>query len=201
MPLKLGILPYLRFFTIMSPMLIASYAIMQSAFNGTVKGVIFVAGAAIIMFLGKLISSSFPNRVPRNFSAACNIFETAAMGWGTTYSSPGPHQLFLWYTAWYICLPMFVNSTVNWSLFGLFIMLILGSAILRVWQLSCVRLIDVMLGALFGSCWGVLWWFMMSRAERGYDPPLELTYFNRDSDNQQCTIGPKAFRCKKLPVT
>ena len=133
MGLKLGIIPFTKFFTLMSPLLISSFTLLQSAFNSNIKGVIFLLGAAIIMFLGNLISSTLPSRVPNGYDAACNIIDTDAMGWGTYYSSPGPHQLFLWYAATYICTGMFVNGLVNWSLFGLFVTLIIASGVLRYW--------------------------------------------------------------------
>ncbi len=201
MPLKFGVMPYFRFFTLMSPMLIASYALLQSAFNSDIKGVVFAMGAALLMFFGKMAAPIFPNRVPQDFDDACNIFETGDKGWGSTYSSPGPHQLFLWFAATYICIGMFVNSNVSWSLFGLFIVIIIGSGVIRFWQLKCVKILDLVLGAVFGSLWGMICYFLISHIEKRYDPPLDLTYFNANSDNEQCKLGPRAFRCKKMKKT
>jgi hypothetical protein len=198
MGLKLAIIPFIKFFTLMSPLLISSFTLLQSAFNSNIKGVIFLLGAAIIMFLGNLISSTLPSRVPSGYDAACNIIDTDAMGWGTYYSSPGPHQLFLWYAATYICTGMFVNGLVNWSLFGLFVTLIIASGVLRYWQLRCVNSIDIVLGTVGGLTWGLLWYFIVSSVENSYDPQLDLTYFNTYSDGEQCKLGPKAFRCRKL---
>jgi len=201
MALKFGVLPFIRFFTIMSPLLISSFALLQSAFNQDIKGVIFLLGAAIIMFLGKWTASLFPNRVPAGFDDACNIFETGDQGWGTTYSSPGPHQLFLWYAATYICTGMFVNGPTNWTLFGVFITLIIASGTIRYWQLKCVNVIDIVLGTVGGATWGLLWYFIISSTENSYDPQLDLTYFNSYTNNPKCTIGSRAFRCKKLKRT
>jgi hypothetical protein len=77
---------YLKYFTLNSPMIIGAFIILSSAFNQDIKGVLFMTGAAIMMFIGQFFSSSLGRKVPKNADlAACNMFTSS--GWGFEYSA------------------------------------------------------------------------------------------------------------------
>jgi hypothetical protein len=216
MPIRTNPKVYIRFFTFLAPMFITLAAILESALNQNVKGILYVTGVLFTMLLGNLLSSAFPNRVPgiikgttnRNkdeplYDPACNIFEVSSGGWGTLYSSPGPHALFYSFTLAYICVGMFVNHNINWAIFALIIAFMFLSAFLRMSPpMSCVKPIDIMLGYIFGLLCGLAWFAAIYITENSYSPVLDLTYFNQaSSDRETCKMEKnKAFRCTKKPT-
>ena len=65
---------YLKYYALNSPMIIGAFIILSSAFNQDIKGVLFMTGAAIMMFIGQFFSSSLGRKVPKNADlAACNM--------------------------------------------------------------------------------------------------------------------------------
>ena len=215
MPLRMNPRVYIRFFTFLAPMFISLAAILESALNQNVKGILYVTGLLCTMLLGNLVSSAFPNRVPgiekgttirergvALYDPACNIFDIGNNGWGTLYSSPGPHALFYAFTLAYVCVGMFINKNINWGVFGLLIFFMLLSAFLRLSPpMSCVKPIDIMLGYIGGLGCGLAWFMAIYMAENSSSPPLDLTYFSqKSSDRETCTMEKnKAFRCTKKP--
>jgi len=216
MPIRTNPKVYIRFFTFLAPMFIPLAAVLESALNQNIKGILYVTGLLFTMMLGNLVSSAFPNRVPgiikgtseRNkgqlmYDPACNIFETGTDGWGTLYSSPGPHALFYAFTLAYVCVGMFISHNINWAIFGLLIGFMLLSAFLRISPpMSCVKPIDIMLGYIGGLLCGLGWFVAIYMTENSYSPALDLTYFNQySSDRETCKLEKnKAFRCTKKPT-
>ena len=214
MPLRTNPMVYLRFFTFMAPMFIAAAAIFESALNENVKGILYVTGVLFTMALGNLTSSAFPNRVPgfqkgtdrRDksplYDPACNIFDTGAGGWGTLYSSPGPHALFYMFTLAYICTGMFLSNNIHWAVFGLLVAFMVMSAALRLnAPMLCIKPIDLILGYVGGFFCGLAWFVLIYSVENSYSPAADLTYFNNNkSDREFCKLEKnKAFRCTKKP--
>ena len=216
MPLQKNPLVYLRFFTFMAPMFISAAAIFESALNENIKGILYVTGIIGTMMLGNLVSGVFNNRVPgfekgtnrRDgsplYDPACNIFSTADGGWGTLYSSPGPHALFYMFTIAYICTGMTLSGNINWAVFSLLAFFMVLSAVLRLRApMLCVKPIDIILGWLGGALLGILYFVLIYSIENSYSPAADLTYFNNNkSDREFCKLEKnKAFRCTKKPST
>ena len=174
-----------------------------SALNENVKGILYVTGILFTMALGNLTSSAFPNRVPGfrkgtsdriantpTYDPACNIFDTADGGWGTLYSSPGPHALFYGFTFTYICAGMFLNNNIHWAIFGILIAATVMSAALRLSApMLCVKPIDLILGYIGGILCGLAWFVLIYSVENSSSPPSDLTYFNNNkSDREFCKL-------------
>ncbi len=201
MPLRNNLMVYIRFFTFMVPMFITIAAILESALKQNVKGILYITGALFTMLLGNLTSSSFPNRVDPTYDPACNMFDTGAGGWGTLYSSPGPHALFYAYTIVYMTLGMFINKNINWPIFTILIAFTILSAALRITApMKCIKPIDLMIGYLGGILCGLAWYVAIYAAENSASPTLDLTYFGQaSSDRETCSMEKnKAFRCTKV---
>ena len=208
---------YLRFFTGMATMVISAAAICEAALNENVKGMLYVTGVLVNMALGNLTSPAVQNRVPGfqkdtanrvdntpAYDPACNIFDTAANGWGTLYSSPGPHALFYMFTLTYICTGMFISNNIHWFVFGLIVAFMVLSAFLRLnAPMLCVNPIDLILGYVGGFFCGLAWFVLIYSVENSYSPAADLTYFNNNkSDREFCKLEKnKAFRCTKKPST
>jgi hypothetical protein len=195
--LKFNPMAYIKYFSLNAPMIIAAFIVMGSAFNQDIKGLIFMAGASIIMFLGQFLSSSLGRRVPKDADlAACNLFSSS--GWGFEYSAPGPNALFLAFTASYFIIGMAAHSNFNWALLGMLLVILVVNAFFRVQLLKCGTNIDILFGWAFGIIGGVIWYGLMSFIESQHDGALSLTYFGSDSGANRCKITNKKFKCKKL---
>ena len=64
--LKFNPMAYIKYFSLNAPMIIAAFIVMASAFNQDIKGIIFMVGASMLMFMGQFISSSLGRKVPKN---------------------------------------------------------------------------------------------------------------------------------------
>lgn len=188
---------YLKYFTLNSPMIIGAFIVLSSAFNQDIKGVLFMTGAAIMMFIGQFFSSSLGRKVPKNADlAACNMFTSS--GWGFEYSAPGPNALFLSFVATYLIFGMAAHSNFNWVLLGALLIMVTVNAFFRVKLLNCGEPIDILFGWAFGIIGAVIWYGMMAAAESASQGTMSLTYFGDESGVNQCKITNKKFKCKKL---
>jgi len=196
--LKFNPMAYIKYFALNAPMLIAAFALMGSAFNQDLRGLIFTAGQVIIMAVGRFISSALGRKVPPNADLeACNMFNSS--GWGFEFSAPAPNALFLAYAFTYITAGMFFHSDYNWFVLGALCVVLLVNAFFRVQSLHCGQPIDVLLGWAFGLIWAIIWYFLMTIAEGQNGNQLSLTYFNgRDNGSGKCKLINRKFKCKKI---
>ena len=75
--LKFTPMTYIEYFALNTPMLLAAFTLMTSAFNQDLKGIIFIMGGVILMTIGKFISSSLGRKVPKEINLmACNLFNS-----------------------------------------------------------------------------------------------------------------------------
>jgi hypothetical protein len=197
--IKFSPMAYIKYFALNAPMILAAFTILASAFNKDIKGLIFMTGAVIIMFIGQFISSSLGRKVPRGNGIdleACNLFSSG--GWGYIYSSPAPNALFLSYAAAYLILAMALNQNFNWGLLGILIVIMGANAGIRVQLLRCIGPIDIMFGWFFGILWAFLWYGLMSMMEAQYDGMIPLVYFGDEINGDKCKLTNKKFKCRKI---
>ena len=205
MPIASSLMSYIRFFTLLTPIIIPTMAIFSSLFDANFKGFVYVLGLTIAMtfssFIAPLIGKKVPGEtkggryIPR-IDAACNLIGNSTGGWGTLYSAPGPHALVMAFTATYLMFPMFLNGTINLGLIGAIILISVISAAIRISSpMTCITLGDAIAGWGTGFIFGAIWYFTVISLA---GTKSNLTYFEDvKSDRQQCTINKKAFRCKR----
>ncbi len=58
------LMSYIRFFVLLSPIIIPTMAVFGSLFNANFKGFVYVLGLTIAMMFGSLIAPSIGVRVP-----------------------------------------------------------------------------------------------------------------------------------------
>ena len=193
-------------------MFISFAAVVTSIMNSDIKGIIYAAGICIVMFLGNLLSSTFPYRVPgyqqgtRNrirgsatFNPACNTFGGTGEGWGTLYSSPEAHALFFGFTLVYMCSGMFFHNNINWLvLIALLLLTILSGFFRTSSSMLCANYVDLFIGLGMGFVFGLIYYIIISSIESSYSPQLDLTYFNSLSNKEKCGLQNKKFVCKKV---
>ena len=188
---------YIKYFALNAPMILAAFVIFASAFNKDIKGPVFMVGAVIIMFIGQFISSTLGRKPPKNIDLeACNMFSSS--GWGFEWSAPAPNALFLAYAATYFIAPMAFHQNFNWGLLGILIVIMVTNAGFRLKLLHCVRPGDLVLGVIFGSIWGILWYGCMAMIESQHDGAINLTYFGDDNSGDKCKLTKKKFKCRNI---
>jgi len=195
--LKFSPMAYIKYFALNAPMILAAFVIFASAFNKDIKGLIFMAGAVIIMFIGQFISSALGRKPTENIDlAACNMFSSS--GWGFEWSAPAPNALFLAYAATYFIAAMAFHQNFNWALLGMLIVIMTTNAGFRLKLLHCGTSIDLLFGWTFGIIWGLLWYGCMAMIESQHDGTISLTYFGDNSGVDKCKITNKKFKCRNV---
>jgi len=198
---------YIRFFVFLTPIMIPTMAIFNSAFYGNPNGLLYVFGLSVAKTFGALLANGAKSLVPHSGTSnieandfspladpACNLIQATSFsdGWGTIYSMPGPHALLLSFTTTYLLFPMFINDNVNYFLIGGLTFLMTLSAWMRTTApMNCISPTDVIAGWGTGFVLGTLWYFAVAAMNPHF------TYFsNMKSDKQECKLDKKAFRCK-----
>ena len=216
MALNFDPLAYMRFFVLLTPVILPAMAIFGSLYEGNLKGFLYVFGLTISMAFGGIISSYAGKYVPHVgvlngtgkkgeadgpfmplIDPACNLIGgNSVNGWGSMYSMPGPHALLISFTLTYLMFPMFIYGNVKLGVLAALIFLGIYSAIIRTTApLQCIGMVDVMAGWGTGIILGSLWYFLISGFSGG--ALGETTYFSSTkSDKQECKLDKKAFRCK-----
>ena len=193
--LKFSPMAYIKYFALNAPMILAAVVIFASAFNKDIKGLIFMAGAVIIMFLGQFMSSTLGITPPKNIDLeACNMFSSSRM---VKWSAPAPNALFLTYAATYFIAGMAFHQNFNWGLLGILIVIMVTNAWSR-FNLNCIGKEDLVLGFIFGSIWGIIWYGCMAMIEAQHDGAISLTYFGDDSSGDKCKLTKKKFKCRNI---
>ena len=85
--INFNLMEYIKFISVLSPIFISFSAVLSSFFNQNLKGIVFVLGALMTTFLGKLISGSLNRKPPQGMDEWCNFFATS--GLGVDWSAPG----------------------------------------------------------------------------------------------------------------
>jgi hypothetical protein len=196
------------FFSMLSPMFITMYLLLDSAFNAHLKGIVFLIGLLLIQFLGLLSRPLFKNSERKDIkegrganpkmgeiaSAMCQVFSGPYEKSLGMYKSPSDHGIFHFFTIFYI-LPNAIVNGLNSTLFDGwgFIITTFILAIMdfynRIFVKNCEKMRDVIIGLLFGMLGGILWWFIINSIEP------KLTYFNEKDKNKKCKLTKQQFKC------
>jgi len=173
----------------------------------------------VSLSIGKLISSSFPFRIPgikdgtnekdfitsdiksNKFHPSCNLISKPDYsGWGTFYSSPDMYGLFYSFTLMYIISSMIKNYNVNIFILAILLFFFLVSSYFRTQVFYCVEFRDILIGLIVGGLLGLLWFIFVSIIEKTLKAN-NLTYFNSNKKGaEKCSMKNKQFRCKKIKV-
>ena len=210
---------YFRFLTQFSPILFSFIAVIDSAYNTSLRGILYVFGIMVSLSIGKLISASFPFRIPgikdgtnekdfitsdiksNKFHPSCNLISKPDYsGWGTFYSSPDMYGLFYSFTLMYIISSMIKNYNVNIFILAILLFFFLVSSYFRTQVFYCVEFRDILIGLIVGGLLGLLWFIFVSIIEKTLKAN-NLTYFNSNKKGaEKCSMKNKQFRCKKIKV-
>ena len=164
--------------------------------NNVIKGLLFIVGLVIISFFNYLLKNMLRStyKQPELVSPFCNIlpapFTVKAID--GIYNSPSLSSTIIGYTAAYLIFPMNMNKQGNPALIAFLVGLLGINGAIEIHD-KCTPTSGVVLGALVGMLFGVLYYSMLTMSGNG-----SLAYFNEKiSDNTQCSKpGKTQFRCK-----
>jgi len=100
MPLSFNPMSYIRFYVLLSPIILPTMAIFGSLYEGNIKGLLYVLGLTLTMAFGSMISPLTGAYVPHvgvvggrgdeafktDIDPACNLIGNGTQGWGTMFS-------------------------------------------------------------------------------------------------------------------
>lgn len=174
MAMQLNFSNVLKLVSLISPFLIIFFLVAASVFNQNIKGVIYVAGILVALFLNVMLMNMIKSPVSANRSTTCELFE---LPFGmTSYDIPYSNSVILAFTLAYLLLPMIEQSNVNYILFGFFMLIFLIDGYTKVVDM-CTKPLGVFLGGLIGLLFGTAWYYLMKAGGR------ELVFFEELSGN------------------
>ena len=193
------------FLAALSPILITSYFILDSAFNYDAKGYILAIGLLLTQGLG-ILSRQLWKRIKPYFRGLtrkptgdemelndfCEIFELPYKTKFGIYSAPSTHAVFhsfvFAYLGW--------GSAVNPFHPGIAtIMTLLFIALIDIFyrkSKQCDNWIDISIGIVHGMIFGSLWFWIIFPWSDG-----EYTYYGKNNPMNKCKLGKTKFKCFK----
>lgn len=174
MAMQLNFPNILKLISLISPFLIIFFLVAASIFNQDIKGVIYVAGVLVALFLNVMLMNMIKSPTNVNRSTTCELFE---LPFGmTSYDIPYSNSVILAFTLAYLLLPMIEQGNVNYILFGFFMLIFLIDGYTKVVDM-CTKPLGVFLGGLIGLLFGAGWYYLMKVGGR------ELVFFEELSGN------------------
>jgi hypothetical protein len=174
MAMQLNLSNILKLISLISPFLIMFFLVSASIFNQDIKGVIYISGVLIAVFINVLLMNMIKSPVDINRSTTCELFE---LPFGiSSYDVPYSNSVVLAFTLAYLMLPMIEQSNVNYMLFGFIMFIFLIDGYTKVIDL-CTKPLGVFLGGLFGLLFGTAWYYLMKAGGRS------LVFFEELSGN------------------
>ena len=210
MAIKFSLYNYSIFFAALSPLFISTYMLLNSLFQGNIRGIVFLIGNAIASFLGMGIKAAVKR--PRGklkyldkYNTAdkstlppahdfCDVFEPA-MESLKHYGMPSSHAVFFGYLLTYFQLG--IQSNPNKPGIPFFILLaVLGGMDLFFRASSrCDSGLDIFAGLIIGGAIGAGWFFFVKYL---WPDGEKVVYFAKDDINaEKCKLGKQKFVCKK----
>ena len=193
------------FFSMLSPIFISSYLVMDSIFSASPKAVFYIIGLTIVQFMGIFFRRTFSDK--KYWKKWAKGYETGEMANKTKYGdlcdvftgpfdyslghigTPSTHAIFHSFTFFYILSSVITNSAYNE---GIPFLVFLGVMSLLDFTLryyyNCDGITDIIVGILVGLL-GIGWYFLI-RLGIG----TEYTYYNSGSNVKKCSLSNQKFK-------
>lgn len=192
---------YAIFFTALSPILIISYLLMDSAFNSNLRAIIFIVGLVIAQIIGVAFRHIIPNnkkawiKEGRSPTAAeraahdvCDVFEDP---FGSSYLGPSTHGIFHAYTLTYFFQGHFSNperpGVIPLSVLSMISIL---DFVFRKYS-KCDTFGGLAWGIIIGGIIGMFFW---NAVYYGWPGPYHV-YLAKDKAQNKCKLKKAKFKC------
>ena len=172
----------------LTPVLIAFFLLMLTCMNQNFKGLVFIAGAILALFINIPIMGAVKSLKLVDAESTCSLVE---IPFNDKYNSPSNSSLFIAFTIAYLFIPMFYNNQFNYPVIIVLTSLFVLDSFTRVSK-KCTTISGSALGGVIGFFLGWLWFtiFQINGSEN-------LLYFNEmDSNAVKCSRPAKQnFKC------
>lgn len=179
----------IQIFAMIPSLILSTFFILLSCFNGDIKAFIFLIGVAIAFIINMTVTNITKTEplIGRN-SLYCDSFTIPALT--GKYISPYSTSVFLGFTLLYMFMPMYFNDNLNMSLLITLMSLILLNGKTST-QYSCATWGGIAMGVLIGGLIGWIWFMMLLSMGGG-----EFLYFGEVmSDKATCSSKKQTFKC------
>jgi len=190
MAVSLNISNILQFFSSISAILMVSFLVFISIFNGDIKGVVYLGGVLVASLANVILARTFKVKPPDPLKQpSCNIFDFPFDI--SEYVVPQLNSNILAFTFVYLLLPMIYISDLNFAFILFMLCLLILDGVTRIMS-SCTTPVGVIAGAVFGAIIGGLWFVMFYETDN-----KDVLYFNAEPSNNTICKRPKqqTFKC------
>jgi len=182
-----------KFFSLMTPFLLAFFLILTSVLNSDIKALIYLLGTSLASVLNVLFMNLIKSKRAPDASPFCNIFSfpfTNTSNAEERYDTPSMTAMFISFTIAYICLPMGYNppNTLNIPLVCVLVLLLIIDIVTQSMQ-KCNGFGASFLGTLVGFILGAGWYGLINTA--GY--PTLLYYSDFTGNGTICKRPRKEY--------
>ena len=186
-----------------SPIFITFYFILEGAFSGHIKFIIWLIGLFIAILLGMLLrgsgSASSPDDLSNaehasNFVDKCITFDGPFSVSNILNNGHSSHAIFHSFTITYILQSIIANpNSVGWSFLITLVIIATIDLLLR-HKNRCNTPTNVLKGIGLGAFIGVMWQYIILQSSW---PGPEYLYFGKENTMKKCKLGKTRFRCKQ----
>ena len=189
MALKLTFSNIFQVISAILPFLVIFFLIMTSVINSDIKGIIYLCGIIVSIFISGLFAGMIGSRRSPYAPVFCNMFDIP--GYSNHYSIPSLNSVILGFTMAYLVVPMNYTKQSNPFLIGMFIFFILLDGITRILWL-CTSTGGVLFGTLLGWILGTAYFSILHSSGAN-----NLLYFSESISNKTVCSRPKKqkFKC------
>jgi len=188
MALEFNLTNFVYIFSYFSPLMLTSFMVMSSAFNQDVKGLFYLVGLLVLVFLGIIIRNitKIPNS--ENRSSICNIVDIPFMN--NRFEFPIHSTMIIGYTFMYLLTPMLAGN-MNIPVVVSLILLTFMDIYVNM-SLNCGKLFTIIMSVIIGAGGGVGWFYLMNAISP------DFVYFGDSPSNRVVCQKPKAktYKCK-----
>ena len=177
-------IPNFQFFSMISPYILVGFFFLLSFFNTNLKGIAYLIGLIVLLFLSGLVGAMFPGS--ENSKAVCGLFsDNLKMG------SSLPFGLIVYgFTFSYLFFPMIQTTMMNYPLIIGLLMLI-GIDVTFLTSKECVSFNHIMIAIAMSIIFGFVWYLCVQSVS-----PSLLYHVDYLSDKQVCSMpSQQKFKC------
>ena len=185
-----------KFFSLMTPFLLAFFFILTSIINSDIKALIYLLGTSLASVINIFFMNLIKHKRASDASPFCNIFSlpfTSTSNTEERYDTPSMTAVFIAFTIAYICLPMGFNqpNSVNIALICLLVILLVIDIITQAMQ-KCNGFGASFLGTLIGFMLGAGWYGLLKSMDYS-----SLLYYSDFTGNSTICKRPRKeyFKC------
>ena len=177
--------PNIQFFSLIGPYVLIGFFILLTIFNSNIKGVIYVIGLILTLFLSNVITSFMPKH-EKSGIAMCKAF-----GFSSLIDNSIPFGVLVYsYTFIYLLIPMIQNSMVNFSLIISLLLLLTTDIIIQI-NNGCSSSATIMMAVTSAILIGLTWSIMVNTMDNSL-----LYHTDYLTNKQVCSMPSKQkFKC------